>query len=58
MQSRPDSLAASDFVRSKPQLASLASNLTHQRWTEEALLQSEERYRIVTETAIVPITPG
>ena len=34
-----------------PELASLARNLAYQRWAEAALVESEERYRIVAETA-------
>src|SRR5437773_240622 len=37
---------------SQPQLATLSRNLANQRWAEEALVESEARYRIVTETAI------
>src|SRR5215467_9379142 len=36
----------------RPQLASLALNVANSRWAEEALVESEERYRIVAETAI------
>jgi two-component system cell cycle sensor histidine kinase/response regulator CckA len=39
-------------ITSHPELVSLARNLAHQRWAEVALLESEERYRIVAETAI------
>jgi PAS domain S-box-containing protein len=38
--------------REEPELVSLARNLDYQRWTEVALIESEERYRIVAETAI------
>jgi two-component system cell cycle sensor histidine kinase/response regulator CckA len=38
--------------RKQPQLAALAHNVANQRWAEEALVESEARYRIVTETAI------
>jgi len=34
------------------ELASLASHLANQRWVEERLLESEERYRIVADTAL------
>ena len=44
-------LNAADLRRT-PELASLARNLAHQRWAEAALVESEERYRIVAETAI------
>ena len=44
-------LSAADLRRT-PELASLARNLAHQRWAEAALVESEERYRIVAETAI------
>src|SRR5437016_2222286 len=40
------------LLRKQPELASLACNVSNQRWAEEALVESEERYRIVTETAI------
>ena len=35
-----------------PQLVSLARNLANQRWAEERLVESEERYRIVAQTAL------
>jgi two-component system, cell cycle sensor histidine kinase and response regulator CckA len=38
--------------RKPPELASLARSLSSQGWAEEALVESEERYRIVAETAI------
>src|SRR5438045_3025553 len=40
------------LLRKQPGLASLACNVSNQRWAEEALVESEERYRIVAETAI------
>src|SRR5437773_4271254 len=39
-------------LRRHPELVSLTRNLAHQRWAEAALVESEERYRIVAETAI------
>ena len=39
-------------LRKQPQLASLASNLANRRWAEEALVESEARYRIVAQTAV------
>ena len=39
----------------EPELANLARNLSN-LWAEEALVESEQRYRIVTETAIDAIT--
>src|SRR5689334_18166191 len=38
--------------RKPPELALLARHVANSRWAETALLESEERYRIVTETAI------
>src|SRR5205085_12026249 len=58
MRSRKENAAAVDraangrFGPGRAQLASLARNVANQRWAEEALLQSEARYRIVAETAI------
>jgi two-component system, cell cycle sensor histidine kinase and response regulator CckA len=54
MPLRQDSLAAHEFAPAQPRpgLRSLTRNLVRRRSAEEALLQSEERYRIVTETAI------
>src|ERR1043166_5925952 len=38
--------------RKPPELAALAYSVANHRWAEEALVESEERYRIVSETAI------
>src|SRR6476659_5796616 len=39
-------------LRKQAELASLARNLASQRWAEEALAESEARYRIVAQTAV------
>jgi two-component system cell cycle sensor histidine kinase/response regulator CckA len=39
-------------LRKPPELAALARSVANHRWAEEALIESEERYRIVAETAI------
>jgi len=52
MQSRQDNATALDARNARnPELASLARNLAYQRWAEAALTESEQRYRIVAETA-------
>ena len=43
---------ALDAAPENPQLVSLARNLANQRWAEERLIESEERYRIVAQTAL------
>src|SRR5262245_49714402 len=60
MQSRKEDLRALDVLKpsygmlppQQPQLASLARNLANHRWAEEALVESEARYRIVAQTAV------
>src|SRR5215211_3873395 len=52
MRSQQNNASAPDAKDIRhPELASLARNLAYQRWAEAALVESEERYRIVAETA-------
>src|SRR5580765_4758931 len=44
--------AAASIGPANPELVSLARNLENQRWAEEKLVESEQRYRIVAETAL------